>query len=65
MKLLDFKPGNRVVYQRRVAINNRENNNGREATVVRPVKSRKMVTIKWVDTGKWYDAHPDNLDVLT
>lgn len=34
---------------------------GKFAIVIRPVKSRKCVTIKWDDTGDWYDARPENL----
>lgn len=34
---------------------------GKQATVVRPVKSRKVVTIEWLDEPSWYDAKPENL----
>jgi hypothetical protein len=54
MTLLDFKKGQIV----RHAIS------GCAATVIRPVKSRRVVTIEFSEgprAGTWYDAKPINL----
>lgn len=54
MNLSDFHKGQKV----RHAIT------GCAAVVVRPVKSRGVVTIEFMEgprAGQWYDANPDNL----
>lgn len=34
----------------------------RTAVVLRYVKSRNVVTIRWDDTGEWFDANPAFLE---
>jgi len=37
---------------------------GRDATVIRPVKSRKVVTVEFDGANAYFDAFPSNLTIL-
>lgn len=58
--LLRFVPGTRVEYIGAAKPANR----GRTGTVIRPIKSRGVVTVKWDSGGAWYDAWPESLEML-
>jgi hypothetical protein len=56
MLLSDFSKGQRVTYTGAA-----HGRGGQSGTVVRPVKSRNVVTLKWDNDGSWFDARPHNL----
>lgn len=62
MNLNDFKKGQKVRY-----IGNAHLRHGAIGTVVRPVKSRQVVTLIWDDVkhAPWFDARPENLELIT
>lgn len=52
----DFAKGQRVIY-----LGHAHDRKSQTGTVIRPVKSRNVVTIRWDTDGAWFDARPENL----
>lgn len=56
MSLDQFSKGQRVTYTGAA-----HGRTGQSGTVIRPVKSRNVVTLRWDNDGSWFDARPANL----
>lgn len=60
LTLTDFAKGQRVIYR-----GLKQEYYGKTATVIRPVKSRRVVTIRWDDPAQpWFDAYPERLEIV-
>jgi hypothetical protein len=70
MQPSDFSKGQCVRYVPHTQPVHGRDYTGRTAKVVRPVKSRNIVTITWDDErpdprdNAWYDAAPENLELI-
>lgn len=65
INLLDFKPEMRVKYLGHTKNGRGMPYHGQLATVIRPIKSRKVVHIRWDLAGESsFEASPKNLEIL-
>lgn len=56
--LASFTKGQHVTYT-----GHAHGRTGQSGTVIRPVKSRGVVTLRWASDGAWFDARPENLEM--